>query len=111
MSGDTISDVFNNPHNPDILKVKLLITESTYVDDENKGKNTVEKARERGHMHLNEIIEKEGLFAEVENIVLVHFSDKYSMQYIKDQVSKKVPESMLHKIHLGLVLQAKFQHR
>lgn len=34
VSGDTVFDVFLNPPNPDLLKVKLLITEATFLDEE-----------------------------------------------------------------------------
>lgn len=110
-AGDTVSDIFHNPHNPDILRVKLLITEATYIDDEIKGGSTaVDRARQRGHMHLDEIIEKESLFSEVENLLLVHFSDKYSTKYVNDTISRKLPESMKDKIQIGLVLKKKFEY-
>ena len=32
--GDTVFDVFVNPPNLDLLKVKLLITEATFLDDD-----------------------------------------------------------------------------
>lgn len=31
-TGDTVFDVFSNPPTPDLLKVKLLITEATFLD-------------------------------------------------------------------------------
>ena len=107
-----MSDIFLNPHNPDLLRVKLLITEATYVDDEIKGGRTAtDRARQRGHMHLDEIIQNEALFSDVENLLLVHFSDKYSSKYVRDQVSKKLPQSMKDKVHTGLVLKKKFEYK
>ena len=104
--GDTTFELFHALPNPDILKVKVLIVESTYIDNEiRNGDDGITRARKRGHLHLQEIIDNEHLFAEVENIVLVHFSDKYSVGYIKKKVDEIVPESLRPKIHLGLVLK------
>ena len=33
-TGDSTFEIFLNPPDPDLLKVKVLITESTYIDDE-----------------------------------------------------------------------------
>ena len=98
-------DIFYDPFNPDLLKVKLLIMEATYIDGETDrhGKTSLEKARERGHTHLQELIDNASLFENVENIVLIHFSDKYSTKYIRDTVNKIVPPELRKKIHLALL--------
>ena len=46
-TGDTTFEVFTSPPNADLLKVKTLITEATYIDDDTDklGRNSVEKAR------------------------------------------------------------------
>jgi ribonuclease Z len=107
ISGDTTFDVFLNPPNPDLLKVKLLITETTFVDDDidRYGRSSVAKAEAVGHIHLRQICEHPHLFDNVDSILLVHFSDKYTVQYIRDRVHELVPESLRNKIYLGLTAQ------
>ncbi|CAH1802357.1 unnamed protein product [Owenia fusiformis] len=102
-TGDTMFDIFHNPDNGDLLKVKLLITECTYIDNEVdfKGKTSVEKARERGHTHLQEIVVNLDILQDVQSIMLVHFSDKYSSRFIQETVMQSVPAEMRHKVFVS----------
>ncbi len=110
ITGDTTFDVFTAPADSDLLKVKLLITEATYIDLENKGGvSTVQKARDRGHCHLQEFVDHADLFRHVRNLVLLHFSDKYSSRYVKKQLTELVPDKLRAKIHAGLSLKKKFE--
>ena len=101
--GDTTFEVFTSPPTPDLLKVKVLICEATYIDDDvdRHGRSSAERAQERGHCHLLEFCEHEHLFQEVEHIILVHMSDKYSPGYIKDQLFRKLPQSLENKVLVG----------
>ncbi|XP_066329856.1 nuclear ribonuclease Z-like isoform X2 [Miscanthus floridulus] len=47
-SGDTMSDFILDPDNADVLKAKILVVESTFIDDS----KSIEDAREKGHIHL-----------------------------------------------------------
>ena len=88
--------------------MKVLITEATYIDDDTDkrtGRCSAEKARERGHCHLNEFVAHEQLFSDVQNIVLVHMSDKYSAKYLHRTVQELVPESLARKIYLGTYMK------
>ncbi|BFZ18505.1 hypothetical protein BsWGS_21544 [Bradybaena similaris] len=105
--GDTIFDIFTNPPNPDILKVKLLITEATYLDD-HIGKNMVQKARDFGHTHLQEIAQNAEIFKDVGHIILVHFSNKYSARYIHDCIQQKLPLELRDKVTPAVVAKATF---
>ncbi|KAK0058817.1 nuclear ribonuclease Z [Biomphalaria pfeifferi] len=105
--GDTVFDVFLNPPNPDLLKVKLLITEATFLDEE-IGKNMIQKAKERGHTHLSELIQHAELFSEVGHIVLVHFSNKYSSKYIKDCFFHRLPQQLRGKVTPATVAKSTF---
>ena len=97
-TGDTTFEVFQKPSTPaDLFKVKLLIVEATYVDLE-FGKDIIKQARDRGHIHLFEIFQNAELFRNVDKILLIHFSDKYSIGYINEQVNANVPESLRDKI-------------
>ena len=97
-TGDTTFEVFQKPSTPaDLFRVKLLIVEATYVDLEDR-KDIIKQARDRGHIHLFEIFQNAELFRNVDKILLIHFSDKYSIGYINEQVDQNVPESLRDKI-------------
>jgi ribonuclease Z len=90
------------------LKVKLFITETTYIDEQ-QGKNMMQKARDRGHIHLQELAYYAYLFENVENILLIHFSDKYSPSYIQYTVRQKMTDSLVDKVHVATVAKEKYE--
>ncbi|KAJ4826251.1 tRNA 3' processing endoribonuclease, partial [Turnera subulata] len=51
-TGDTMSDFIIDETNADALEAKILVLESTYVDDT----VPVEQARDYGHTHLSELV-------------------------------------------------------
>ncbi|CAB4280938.1 unnamed protein product [Prunus armeniaca] len=77
-----MSDFITDSSNIDVLKAKILVVESTFVDDSVK----VEHAREYGHMHLSEIISHAEKF-ENKAILLIHFSARYTVKEIEQAVS------------------------
>lgn len=86
-SGDTqIEFVRDNPH---VGESRLLFLECTYIDSA----RTVEQTRKWGHIHLDEIIAHEDYFRN-EQIVLMHFSKRYSSQYIQKTLKEKLPPSL-----------------
>jgi ribonuclease Z len=85
-TGDTMSDFIFDTANIDVLKAKILIMESTYVDNT----MTVEKAREYGHTHISEIIEHADKF-ENKAILLIHFSARYQLDVIENAISALQP--------------------
>ncbi|XP_064613453.1 uncharacterized protein LOC135477220 [Liolophura sinensis] len=103
-TGDTQFEIFLSPPNPDLLKVRLLIMETTYIDDS----CSVEKAKDRGHIHLHELVRNAHLFSNVQSILLIHLSDKYSPRFIRDTVYKSLPHSLVNKVHLGLLAKEKY---
>ncbi|KAK9283451.1 hypothetical protein L1049_011695 [Liquidambar formosana] len=50
-TGDTMSDFIVDKTNNDVLRARILVMESTYVDNT----VTVEDARDYGHTHLSEV--------------------------------------------------------
>ena len=61
--------------------------EATYLDST----RSIERAREWGHTHFDEIIPKlESI--ESERIVLIHSSSRYSLSEALQIIKKKVPE-------------------
>ncbi|GJY52858.1 nuclear ribonuclease Z-like protein [Tanacetum coccineum] len=85
-TGDTTSDFIVDDNNTDVLKAKVLIMESTYVENS----MTLENARDYGHTHLSEIISHASRF-ENKAILLIHFSARYHLDVIKEAVSALTP--------------------
>ncbi|XP_010243173.1 PREDICTED: nuclear ribonuclease Z isoform X4 [Nelumbo nucifera] len=71
-TGDTMSDFIIDPSNIDVLRSKILVMESTFVDNS----MTVDNARDYGHTHLSEIVSYADKF-ENQAILLIHFSARY----------------------------------
>ncbi|KAH9560492.1 hypothetical protein CY35_06G107600 [Sphagnum magellanicum] len=76
-TGDTTSEFITDKANQDVLNAKLLIMESTFLDNY----MSVEKAHEYGHTHFSEIV-KLGDHFKNKNIVLIHFSARYRQEDI-----------------------------
>ncbi|KAH9563787.1 hypothetical protein CY35_05G143300 [Sphagnum magellanicum] len=76
-TGDTTSNFITNKANQDALDAKLLIMESTFLDNY----MSVEKAHEYGHTHFSEIVALGDHFKN-KNIVLTHFSARYTQEDI-----------------------------
>ncbi|KAM3381063.1 Nuclear ribonuclease Z [Capsicum chinense] len=85
-TGDTMSDFIYDSENVDVLKAKILIMESTYVED----KTTADNAREYGHTHLSEIINFAEMFHN-KAILLIHFSARYQLDVIQEAISAIPP--------------------
>lgn len=85
-TGDTTSNFFLDEANKDILNARLLIMESTFLDDH----MSVENANEYGHTHLFEILAHAERFKN-KSIVLIHFSARYTQQEIFDAIKKISP--------------------
>lgn len=85
-TGDTISDFILDEANIDVLRARVLVVESTYVDNS----VSVEHARDYGHTHLSEIINNADKF-ENKAILLIHFSARYALENIQDAVSALPP--------------------
>ncbi|XP_052141426.1 nuclear ribonuclease Z [Oryza glaberrima] len=92
-TGDTMADFILDPDNADVLKAKILVVESTFVDDS----VTIEHAREYGHTHLFEILNQ---CDKLENkaILLIHFSARYTAEEI-DTAINKLPPSFRSRVH------------
>lgn len=76
---------------------KVLFLECTYIDE----KRNVSRAREWGHIHLDEIIQNADAFKN-ERLVLIHFSPRYSHQQIRSIVEERLPPSLQGRVYLFL---------
>ncbi|MGJ4752076.1 MBL fold metallo-hydrolase [Leptospira kmetyi] len=81
----------------DVANSNILFIECTYIDNE----RDVNKAREWGHIHLDEIIGNLSSFQN-EKIVLIHFSKRYSIPYIREILEKRIPKEEKHRFHAFL---------
>lgn len=90
-SGDTSIEFLEN--NELARKAELLILECTYIDE----KRPVSRAREWGHIHLDEIVNKKELF-ENEKIILTHFSKRYRAHEVRDMFKEKLPVELKNRV-------------
>ncbi|KAF5459771.1 hypothetical protein F2P56_019691 [Juglans regia] len=85
-TGDTTSDFIIDQNNTDVLRSRILVMESTFLDNS----VSVEDARVYGHTHLSEIISHAEKF-ENKAILLIHFSARYRLEEIQQAVSALPP--------------------
>ncbi|KAL6181584.1 hypothetical protein ACLB2K_048237 [Fragaria x ananassa] len=85
-TGDTTADFIVDNSNIDVLRAKILVMESTFLDES----ITVEHARDYGHVHLSEIINHAERF-ENKAILLIHFSARYTVKEIQQAVAALPP--------------------
>lgn len=89
-TGDTTAKVFDS--DIEALKAQVLITECTFIGDD----VTVAEAHKKGHVHLNEIVEREGRFQN-EAILLAHFSHRHDYRDIEAAIAQ-MPASLKAKV-------------
>jgi len=94
-TGDTTAAGLDNM--PDLYQAKVLITEMTFVAKD----HSAEKIKKNGHMHLNDIVERQEKFQN-EIIIAAHFSTRYSDRYIQRMVENALPGLLNGRLHLWL---------
>ena len=83
-TGDTIlPGVLRHDH---VLRSELLIMECTFLDDSISRK----EARERSHIHLEELLENQDAFENTGSILLCHFSNRYKQEEIKEIIMNRL---------------------
>jgi ribonuclease Z len=92
-TGDTTLDGIS----AEAKNAKILIMEMTFVGDD----VSIEKARERGHIHLYELRDNFDTFKN-QYIIMTHFSPRYSIPKIFSELYKNLPPSFLEKVYLGI---------
>lgn len=88
---DTLVSVLD--HAPELLKARVLIIETTFLDE----RKSLEAARAGCHIHLDEIIERADSF-DNDHIVMMHFSQLYRPDEISALLDRRVPEKLRKKI-------------
>lgn len=92
-SGDTTIE-FVLEH-PIVQEAEILLLECTYIDEV----RPVARAREWGHIHLDEIVSHAHVFKN-KKLVLTHFSKRYSRKKIQEIVEKKLPQELKERVVL-----------
>lgn len=90
-TGDTLVEVVERE--PMVREARLLIMEVTFLDE----RVPVKKARDKGHVHLDEIVERADLFAN-EKILFTHFSARYSPADVRRILGERLPPSLRDRV-------------
>jgi ribonuclease Z len=88
-TGDTSGELFERDGADDVYRAKLLVVECTFVDDS----VTWEQARERGHMHITDLVLHAHKFKN-EAILLIHFSPRYKRAEILAALDQNLPPAL-----------------
>ncbi len=88
---DTLVSVFD--HSPDLLRARVLIMETTFLDE----RKTIEAARAGCHIHLDEVIERAARFQN-EHIVMMHLSQLYRPAEVAGILDRRVPPALRARI-------------
>lgn len=79
----------------DFRTARLLIMEVTFLDD----RVSVQRTRDKGHIHLDEVIERAHLF-ENQAILLTHLSARYSPAQGREILDRRLPPSLRERVTL-----------
>lgn len=92
-SGDTKIEFLE--HNTLAQEADLLIMEVSFIDD----RVSVQSARENGHIHIDEVVERADLFKN-KAILFTHLSARYRQQEALDALDKRLPPSLRERVTL-----------
>jgi ribonuclease Z len=92
-TGDTRVEVLER--HAELQQTETLVIEASFLD----GRVSVSDAREMGHIHLDELLERESLLTRGE-VVLTHFSARYDADAVRRVLSERVPDSLQARLRL-----------
>ena len=92
-TGDTLIEAIERE--APLRTARLLLMEVTFLDE----RVSVEAARDKGHIHLDEVIERADLF-ENEQIVFTHLSARYRPAEAKRILQQRLPEGLRERVTL-----------
>lgn len=76
-----------------VRRARLLVLETTFLDE----RVSVAEARSKGHVHLDEVIERADLF-ENEAILMTHFSARYARAEIVEILQRRLPPRLAQRV-------------
>jgi ribonuclease Z len=91
--GDTTIEVVERE--PLVREARILILEVTFLDD----RVSVEQSRIKGHIHLDEVVERAGLFQN-EAILIIHISARYGRQEAHDILRRRLPPFLWDRVSI-----------
>ena len=92
-TGDTRVDVFERVE--ELRRVETLIVETTFLD----GRVSVADARLMGHIHLDEILERQELLPP-KDIVFTHFSARHAAGEVEAILAERLPKSWASRVRI-----------
>lgn len=92
-TGDTLIEAVERE--PSLRTARLLIMEVTFLDE----RVGVPAAREMGHIHLDEVIERASLF-ENEHILFTHMSARYGQREAEEILARRLPPGLAERVTL-----------
>lgn len=87
---DTLIDVLDE--NPSLYETQILVLECTFLD----ARKSVEEARRKCHVHLEEIVERAERFRN-RHLVLMHFSQAYQPREVREILKSRLPAPLWEK--------------
>jgi ribonuclease Z len=76
-----------------VRRARLLILETTFLDD----RVSVAECRDKGHVHLDEVIERAELFQN-EALLLTHFSARYRADEVAAILARRLPPLLRERV-------------
>ncbi|MBW1879195.1 MAG: hypothetical protein JRJ84_12605 [Deltaproteobacteria bacterium] len=89
--GDTTIEVVERE--PMVRHARILLLEVTFLDD----RVSVERSRNKGHIHLDEVLERADLFQN-EAILITHVSARYGNQEAHDILRRRLPPTLRDRV-------------
>jgi ribonuclease Z len=89
---DTLAVVLDRE--PSLYQCRVLVLECTFLD----GRKSLADARAGCHIHLDELIERADQFQN-EAIVLMHFSQLYRPDEVREILHRRLPDSLRGRVH------------
>jgi ribonuclease Z len=90
-TGDTLIEVVERTEV--VRRARVLVMEVTFLDDT----VSVAQCREKGHIHLDEVLERADLF-ENEALLFTHFSSRYSAARIVEILARRLPAGLRERV-------------
>jgi ribonuclease Z len=86
-TGDTRVEVLERT--PELQRTECLVIEASFLDE----KVSPAEAREMGHIHLDELVERADLLPTAD-VVFSHFSARYRPEDVREILGRRVPEAL-----------------
>ena len=90
--GDTTIDVLER--HPELLESKVLILETTYLDE----RRTAKQCLDHGHVHFDQVLERSSAFRN-EHLVFTHFSQSYRPAEVVEIIERRSQGQFTPQIH------------